>query len=133
MENLNKYLITKYVVTILFIGLFYYLSKTNSEYILLTFLLFFVVSTIFFFYLINSLKTKNNLLIIEEIDKNDDLENEFFTEINNFTLELSKNIFKGKIEAKSENQEFQNIANNLNQTVGNLSSSFEQMLYFFEK
>ena len=68
MENLNKYLITKYVVTILFIGLFYYLSKTNSEYILLTFLLFFVVSTIFFFYGINSLKTKNNLLIIEEID-----------------------------------------------------------------
>ena len=133
MENLNKYLITKYVVTILFIGLFYYLSKTNSEYILLTFLLFFVVSTIFFFYGINSLKTKNNLLIIEEIDKNDDLENEFFTEINNFTLELSKNIFKGKIEAKSENQEFQNIANNLNQTVGNLSSSFEQMLYFFER
>ena len=133
MENLNKYLITKYLVTILFIGLFYYLSKTNSEYILLTFLLFFVVSTIFFFYGINSLKTKNNLLIIEEIDKNDDLENEFFTEINNFTLELSKNIFKGKIEAKSENQEFQNIANNLNQTVGNLSSSFEQMLYFFER
>ena len=133
MENLNKYLITKYVVTILFIGLFYYLSKTNSEYILLTFLLFFVVSTIFFFYGINSLKTKNNLLIIEEINKNDDLENEFFTEINNFTLELSKNIFKGKIEAKSENQEFQNIANNLNQTVGNLSSSFEQMLYFFER
>ena len=133
MDNLNKYLITKYVVTILFIGLFYYLSKTNSEYILLTFLLFFVVSTIFFFYGINSLKTKNNLLIIEEIDKNDDLENEFFTEINNFTLELSKNIFKGKIEAKSENQEFQNIANNLNQTVGNLSSSFEQMLYFFER
>ena len=133
MENLNKYLITKYVITILFIGLFYYLSKTNSEYILLTFLLFFVVSTIFFFYGINSLKTKNNLLIIEEIDKNDDLENEFFTEINNFTLELSKNIFKGKIEAKSENQEFQNIANNLNQTVGNLSSSFEQMLYFFER
>ena len=117
----------------LLIGLFYYLSKTNSEYILLTFLLFFVVSTIFFFYGINSLKTKNNLLIIEEIDKNDDLENEFFTEINNFTLELSKNIFKGKIEAKSENQEFQNIANNLNQTVGNLSSSFEQMLYFFER
>ena len=133
MEHLNQYLITKYVVTILFIGLFYYLSKTNSEYILLTFLLFFVVSTIFFFYGINSLKTKNNLLIIEEIDKNDDLENEFFTEINNFTLELSKNIFKGKIEAKSENQEFQNIANNLNQTVGNLSSSFEQMLYFFER
>ena len=133
MENLNKYLIVKYVITILFIGLFYYLSKTNSEYILLTFLLFFVVSTIFFFYGINSLKTKNNLLIIEEIDKNDDLENEFFTEINNFTLELSKNIFKGKIEAKSENQEFQNIANNLNQTVGNLSSSFEQMLYFFER
>ena len=133
MENLNKYLITKYVVTILFIGLFYYLSKINNEYILLTFLLFFVVSTIFFFYGINSLKTKNNLLIIEEIDKNDDLENEFFTEINNFTLELSKNIFKGKIEAKSENQEFQNIANNLNQTVGNLSSSFEQMLYFFER
>ena len=133
MENLNKYLITKYVVTILFIGLFYYLSKTNSEYILLTFLLFFVVSTIFFFYGINSLKIKNNSLIIEEIDKNDDLENEFFTEINNFTLELSKNIFKGKIEAKSENQEFQNIANNLNQTVGNLSSSFEQMLYFFER
>ena len=133
MENLNKYLIVKYVITILFIGLFYYLSKTNSEYILLTFLLFFVVSTIFFFYGINSLKTKNNLLIIEEIDKNDDLGNEFFTEINNFTLELSKNIFKGKIEAKSENQEFQNIANNLNQTVGNLSSSFEQMLYFFER
>ena len=133
MENLNKYLIVKYVITILFIGLFYYLSKTNSEYILLTFLLFFVVSTIFFFYGINSLKTKNNLLIIEEIDKNDDLENEFFTEINNFTLELSKNIFKGKIEAKSENQEFQNIANNLNQTVGNLSISFEQMLYFFER
>mgnify|MGYP000356054716 FL=1 len=133
MENLNKYLIVKYVITILFIGLFYYLSKTNSEYILLTFLLFFVVSTIFFFYGINSLKMKNNLLIIEEIDKNDDLENEFFTEINNFTLELSKNIFKGKIEAKSENQEFQNIANNLNQTVGNLSSSFEQMLYFFER
>jgi methyl-accepting chemotaxis protein len=133
MENLNKYLIVKYVITILFIGLFYYLSKTNSEYILLTFLLFFVVSTIFFFYGINSLKTKNNLLIIEEINKNDDLENEFFTEINNFTLELSKNIFKGKIEAKSENQEFQNIANNLNQTVGNLSSSFEQMLYFFER
>ena len=133
MENLNKYLITKYVVTILFIGLFYYLSKTNSEYILLTFLLFFVVSTIFFFYGINSLKTKNNLLIIEEIDKNDDLENEFFTEINNFTLELSKNIFKGRIEIKSKNQEFQNIANNLNQTVDNLSSSFEQMLYFFER
>ena len=133
MENLNKYLITKYVVTILFIGLFYYLSKTNSEYILLTFLLFFVVSTIFFFYGLNSFKIKNNSLIIEEIDKNDDLENEFFTEINNFTLELSKNIFKGKIEAKSENQEFQNIANNLNQTVGNLSSSFEQMLYFFER
>ena len=133
MENLNKYLIVKYVITILFIGLFYYLSKTNSEYILLTFLLFFVVSTIFFFYGINSLKTKNNLLIIEEIDKNDDLENEFFTEINNFTLELSKNIFKGRIEIKSKNQEFQNIANNLNQTVGNLSSSFEQMLYFFER
>ena len=37
MENLNKYLIVKYVITILFIGLFYYLSKTNSEYILLTF------------------------------------------------------------------------------------------------
>ena len=133
MENLNKYLIVKYVVTILFIGLFYYLSKINSEYILLTFLLFVVVSTIFFFYGINSLKIKNNSLIIEEIDKSDNLEDDFFTEINNFTLELSKNIFKGKIEAKSKNQEFQNIANNLNQTVGNLSSSFEQMLYFFER
>ena len=133
MENLNKYLITKYVVTILFIGLFYYLSKINSEYILLTFLLFAVVSTIFFFYGINSLKIKNNSLIIEEIDKSDNLEDEFFAEINNSSSELSKNIFKGRIEIKSKNQEFQNIANNLNQTVGNLSSSFEQMLYFFER
>ena len=133
MENLNKYLITKYVLTIIFIGLFYYLSKINSEYTLLSFLLFFVVSTIFFFYGINSLKIKNNLLIIEEIDKNDNLEDEFFAEINNLTSELSKNIFKGKIEVKSENQEFQNIANNLNQTVDNLSSSFEHMLYFFER
>ncbi len=133
MENLNKYLITKYMVTILFIGLFYYLSKINSEYILLTFLLFAVVSTIFFFYGINSLKIKNNSLIIEEIDKSDNLEDDFFAEINNSTSELSKNIFKGRIEIKSKNQEFQNIANNLNQTVDNLSSSFEQMLYFFER
>ncbi len=133
MENLNKYLITKYMVTILFIGLFYYLSKINSEYILLTFLLFAVVSTIFFFYGINSLKIKNNSLIIEEIDKSDNLEDDFFAEINNSTSELSKNIFKGRIEIKGKNQEFQNIANNLNQTVDNLSSSFEQMLYFFER
>ena len=71
MENLNKYLITKYVITILFIGLFYYLSKTNSEYILLTFLLFFVVSTIFFFYGLNSFKIKNNSLIIEKTNLNE--------------------------------------------------------------
>ena len=133
MENLNKYLITKYVITILFIGLFYYLSKTNSEYILLTFLLFFVVSTIFFFYGLNSFKIKNNSLIIEKTNLNDDFEDEFFTEINNFSSELSKNIFKGKIEVKSKNQDFQDIANNLNQMIDNLSSSFEQMLYFFER
>ena len=133
MEKLNKYLVTGYVVTIFFIGILFYLSQVNSEYIVFTLLLFLVISSIIFFYGMNSFKPKNNPVFTKEVEKNDDFEKEFFADFTHFSSEISKNVFKDKIKIKSKNQEFQYIADNLNQTVDNLSSSFKQMLHFFEK
>ncbi len=133
MENLKKYLIIGYITTIVFIGIFYYLSQINSDYILLTLISFLLIISVLFFYGINTFKIKNNPLIIKEIEKANDLEDEFFVELNTFSLNLSKNIFKDKLEVKNKNQEFENITNNLNKTVNNLSSTFDQMLYFFER
>ena len=133
MEKLNKYLVTGYVVTIFFIGILFYLSNINSKYILSVLIIFLLVSSILFFYGINLFKPKNDNFSLKEEEKNDDSEKEFFTEFTHFSSEISKNIFKDKIKIKSKNQEFQNIADNLNKTVDNLSSSFEQMLHFFEK
>ena len=133
MEKLNKYLVTGYVVTIFFIGILFYLSNINSKYILSVLIIFLLVSSILFFYGINSFKPKNDNFSLKEEEKIDDSEKEFFTEFTHFSSEISKNIFKDKIKIKSKNQEFQNIADNLNKTVDNLSSSFEQMLHFFEK
>ena len=133
MEKLNKYIVTGYVVTIFFIGIIFYLSNINSKYILSVLIVFLLVSSILFFYGINSFKPKNDNFSLKEEEKNDDSEKEFFVELTNFSSEISKNIFKDKIKVKSKNQEFQNIADNLNKTVDNLSSSFEQMLHFFEK
>jgi methyl-accepting chemotaxis protein len=132
MEKLNKYLVTGYVVTIFFIGILFYLSNINSKYILSVLIIFLLVSSILFFYGINLFKPKNDNFSLKE-EKIDDSEKEFFSEFTHFSSEISKNIFKDKIKIKSKNQEFQNIADNLNKTVDNLSSSFEQMLHFFEK
>ena len=133
MEKLNKYLVTGYVVTIFFIGILFYLSNINSKYILSVLIIFLLVSSILFFYGINLFKPKNDNFSLKEVEKVDDFEEEFFSEFTHFSSEISKNIFKDKIKIKSKNQEFQNIADNLNKTVDNLSSSFEQMLHFFEK
>ena len=132
MENLNKYLVTSYAVTIFFIGILFYLSKMNSEYILFALISFFLIISAFFVYGINLFKVKEEIVFSKEIEK-DNKDDEFIAELNNFSSSLSKSIFKEKIKVRSKNQEFQNISDNLNQTVENISTCFEQMLYFFEK
>ena len=132
MENLNKYLVTSYAVTIFFIGILFYLSKMNSEYILFALISFFLIISALFVYGINLFKVKEEIVFSKEIEK-DNKDDEFIDELNNFSSSLSKSIFKEKIKVRSKNQEFQNISDNLNQTVENISTCFEQMLYFFEK
>jgi methyl-accepting chemotaxis protein len=132
MENVNKYLVSGYAITTIFIGILFFLFKINSEYILFTLISFLLIISIYFFYGLNLFKVKEEIVFSKEIEKVDN-DDEFFTELNNFSSSLSKSIFKEKIKVKSKNQEFQNISDNLNQTVENISSCFDQMLYFFEK
>jgi methyl-accepting chemotaxis protein len=132
MENVNKYLVSGYAITTIFIGILFFLFKINSEYILFTLISFLLIISIYFFYGLNLFKVKEEIVFSKEIEKVDN-DDEFFAELNNFSSSLSKSIFKEKIKVKSKNQEFQNISDNLNQTVENISSCFDQMLYFFEK
>ena len=134
MENAKKYLIASYAVTIFSIGFLSYLSSLNSQNILIFSLVFIVLISVIFFYGINLLKSKKEEIIFSEIEKKDNfLENEFLEDLNKVSFEFSNNIFKSKIDSKTNNEDFKQIANNINKSIDNLSSSFEQILDFFEK
>ncbi|AXX95302.1 methyl-accepting chemotaxis protein [Arcobacter ellisii] len=131
MENAKKYLVAGYITTIFSVGFLSYLSHINSEYFLISSLIFICIISFFFFYGMNLLKEKKELIILDE--KKDDLEEDFIEELVTQSSLMSKNIFKNKINIKTKNQNFQTIADNINQTANNLSSSFDEMLQFFEK
>ena len=134
MENLNKYLVSGYVVIIFFIGILFYLSKINSEYIVFTLISFLIIVSIYFFYGMSLFKEKKEIIISQVIEKKDSSDDsEFFTNLSNFSSSISNNIFKEKITTKSKNQELQTVSDNLNQMVDNLSNSFSQMLDYFER
>ena len=134
MENAKKYLIASYVITIFSIGFLSYLSSLNSQNILIFSLVFIALISAIFFYGINLLKSKKEEIIFSEIEKKDNfLENEFLEDLNKVSFEFSNNIFKSKIDSKTNNEDFKQIANNINKSIDNLSSSFEQILDFFEK
>ena len=134
MENLNKYLVFGYVVIIFFIGILFYLSKINSEYIVFTLISFLIIVSIYFFYGMSLFKEKKEIIISQAIEKKDSSDDsEFFTNLSNFSSSISNNIFKDKITTKSKNQELQTVSDNLNQMVDNLSNSFSQMLDYFER
>ena len=134
MENAKKYLIASYVITIFSIGFLSYLSSLNSQNILIFSLVFIALISVIFFYGINLLKSKKEEIIFSEIEKKDNfLENEFLEDLNKVSFEFSNNIFKSKIDSKTNNEDFKQIANNINKSIDNLSSSFEQILDFFEK
>ena len=134
MENAKKYLIASYAVTIFSIGFLSYLSSLNSQNILIFSLVFIALISVIFFYGINLLKSKKEEIIFSEIEKKDNfLENEFLEDLNKVSFEFSNNIFKSKIDSKTNNEDFKQIANNINKSIDNLSSSFEQILDFFEK
>ena len=134
MENLNKYLVSGYVVIIFFIGILFYLSKINSEYIVFTLISFLIIVSIYFFYGMSLFKAKKEIIISQAIEKKDSSDDsEFFTNLSNFSFSISNNIFKEKITTKSKNQELQTVSDNLNQMVDNLSNSFSQMLDYFER
>jgi methyl-accepting chemotaxis protein len=134
MENLNKYLVSGYVVIIFFIGILFYLSKINSEYIVFTLISFLIIVSIYFFYGMSLFKEKKEIIISQVIEKKDSSDDsEFFTNLSNFSFSISNNIFKEKITTKSKNQELQTVSDNLNQMVDNLSNSFSQMLDYFER
>ena len=134
MENLNKYLVSGYVVITLFIGILFFLSKINSEYIVFTLISFLIIVSIYFFYGMSLFKEKKEIIISKEIEKKDSSDDsEFFTNLSNFSSSISNNIFKDKITTKSKNQELQTVSDNLNQMVDNLSNSFSQMLDYFER
>jgi methyl-accepting chemotaxis protein len=134
MENLNKYLVSGYVVIIFFIGILFYLSKINSEYIVFTLISFLIIVSIYFFYGMSLFKEKKEIIISQVIEKKDSSDDsEFFTNLSNFSSSISNNIFKDKITTKSKNQELQTVSDNLNQMVDNLSNSFSQMLDYFER
>ncbi|CAM3849100.1 methyl-accepting chemotaxis protein [Arcobacter cloacae] len=134
MENAKKYLIASYAVTIFSIGFLSYLSSLNSQNILIFSLVFIGLISVIFFYGINLLKSKKEEIIFSEIEKKDNfLENEFLEDLNKVSFEFSNNIFKSKIDSKTNNEDFKQIANNINKSIDNLSSSFEQILDFFEK
>ena len=131
MENAKKYLVAGYITTIFSVGFLSYLSHINSEYFLISSLIFICIISFFFFYGMNLLKEKKELIILDE--KKDDLEEDFIEELVTQSSLMSKNIFKNKINIKTKKQNFQTIADNINQTTNNLSSSFDEMLQFFEK
>ncbi|MGE4381609.1 MAG: methyl-accepting chemotaxis protein [Arcobacter sp.] len=131
MENAKKYLVAGYITTIFSVGFLSYLSHINSEYFLISSLIFICIISFFFFYGMNLLKEKKELTILDE--KKDDLEENFLEELVTQSSLMSKNIFKNKINIKTKNQNFQTIADNINQMTNNLSSSFDEMLQFFEK
>lgn len=134
MENAKKYLVASYAVTLFSIGFLSYLSSLNSQNILIFSLVFIALISAIFFYGINLLKSKKEEIIFSEIEKKDNfLENEFLEDLNKVSFEFSNNIFKSKIDSKTKNEDFQQIANNINKSIDNLSSSFEQILDFFEK
>ena len=134
MENAKKYLIASYVITIFSISFLSYLSSLNSQNILIFSLVFIALISAIFFYGINLLKSKKEEIIFSEIEKKDNfLENEFLEDLNKVSFEFSNNIFKSKIDSKTNNEDFKQIANNINKSIDNLSSSFEQILDFFEK
>ncbi|RXJ85437.1 methyl-accepting chemotaxis protein [Arcobacter cloacae] len=134
MENAKKYLVASYAVTLFSIGFLSYLSSLNSQNILIFSLVFIALISVIFFYGINLLKSKKEEIIFSEIEKKDNfLENDFLEDLNKVSFEFSNNIFKSKIDSKTKNEDFQQIANNINKSIDNLSSSFEQILDFFEK
>jgi methyl-accepting chemotaxis protein len=133
MENAKKFLVAGYIVTIVSLGFLSYLSSVKSDYILVSSLLFFCVISFLFFYGINLLKNQKELVLIDEKKEDDFLEKEFINDLTNCSLAFSKNIFNTRINAKTKNDEFQSIANNMNQSVSNLTNCFDEMLDFFEK
>jgi methyl-accepting chemotaxis protein len=133
MENLNKYLVSGYAVIAFFIGILFYLSKTNSEYIVFTLVFFLIIVSIYFFYGMSLFKNEKEIVIAKEIEKTYNDDSEFIAQLNNFSSLVSKNNFKDKIKENSKNPEFHAISENLNLMANNLSTSFNQILDFFDK
>ena len=134
MENLNKYLASGYAIITIFIGVLFYLSKIKSEYMIFTLIFFLIIVSIYFFYGMNLFKQNKEIVLVNDVEKKDSNDDsEFLADLNNFSSSISKNIFKDKIKSRSKNQELQIVSDNLNQMVDNLSSSFHQMLDYFER
>ena len=133
MENLNKYLVSGYAVIAFFIGILLSLSKTNSEYIVFTLVFFLIIVSIYFFYGMSLFKNEKEIVIAKEIEKTYNDDSEFIAQLNNFSSLVSKNNFKDKIKENSKNPEFHAISENLNLMANNLSTSFNQILDFFDK
>lgn len=100
MENLNKYLVSGYAVVAFFIGLLFYLSKTNSEYIIFTLVFFLIIISIYFFYGMTLFKNEKEIIIHKDIEKRVEDDSEFLAELTNFSSLVSKNNFKDKNKNK---------------------------------
>ena len=133
MENAKKYLLAGYIVTILSIGILSYLSSIKSDFIFLSSFFFFLIISGLFFYALSFFKPQNSQILVKEIEEKNDLEDDFIEELNDHSSLMSKSIFKNRIKIKTKNKNFQDIANNINYTMDNLSSSFDEMLQFFER
>jgi hypothetical protein len=78
-------------------------------------------------------KNEKEIVIAKEIEKTYNDDSEFIAQLNNFSSLVSKNNFKDKIKENSKNPEFHAISENLNLMANNLSTSFNQILDFFDK
>ena len=93
MENANKYLLSGYVVILLFIGILFYLSKVNSDYLITTLVLFLLVVSGLFFYGLNLFKnTNNNIILPINIEKREEFEKEFLSELNEALFDPNSSI-----------------------------------------
>ena len=130
MANQKRFFILGYVISILSILVLSYLSTISSENISIFTLIFILIISILFFYNLSFFKIEKKEVVEE---KKEFFEEDFLKEINSCSFEISKSKFNKKIVLNTKNIEFTSIANNLNETIDNLSYSFKEILSFFEK
>ena len=93
MENAKKYLMAGYISTVISMGILFYLSHINSEFISIFSVIFILVISVLFFYGFSFLKEEKATLVVENKEE-DFLEKDFLVQLNQSSLELSNNIFK---------------------------------------